>query len=197
MQLARRISRGIQEYLLQTGQKGARSTDVYPFLARKGIIEKDRHQGFHFRNFLSKLKNSGMLKLIPQCTHQQSEYGKNEWYFYLASGERAALADVNNKSGRKAEIIHRPKMAIEEIDELLILERPNVEKLSKRDASAFTPQKIEIRKSYRRAYEYWTESEYSIMRRVYTACENVDKVAELLLRQPHIVREKLESLHLI
>jgi hypothetical protein len=42
IQLALRISKGIQEYLRQTGQKGARSTDVYPFLARQGIVEKDR-----------------------------------------------------------------------------------------------------------------------------------------------------------
>jgi hypothetical protein len=35
------------------------------------------------------------------------------------------------------------------------------------------------------------------MERVYNACKNVDKVAELLLRQPHVVREKLENSHLI
>lgn len=196
IQLAIRISKGIQEYLRQTGQKGARSTDVYPFLARKGIVEKDRHDGLHFRNFLIKLKKAGMLKLIPQCTHQLSENGKNEWYFYRASDERANHSDLRS-SGEKAEMIYMPQMTKEAIQELLEMERPNVEKLRKRDSSGFTPQEIEIRRNYPRAYEYWSDDEYLIMKRVYSACRSVNKVAELLLRQPHVVMEKLEDLHLI
>ena len=196
IQLAIRISKGIQEYLRQTGQKGARSTDVYPFLARQGTVEKDRHDGLHFRNFLKKLKEAGMLKLIPQCTHQLSENGKNEWYFYRASDERANLSDIRS-SGEKAEMIYIPQMTKEAIRELLEMERPNVEKLRKRESSGFTPQEIEIRRNYPRAYEYWSDDEHLIMKRVYSACKSVNKVAELLLRQPHIVREKLENLHLI
>ena len=196
IQIALRIGKGIQEYLRQTGQKDARSTDVYPFLMRKGIVEKDRHDGLHFRNFLIKLKNAGMLKLIPQCTHQLSENGKNEWRFYLASDEREKFSDIRS-SGEKAEVVYVPQMTKEAIQELLEMERPNVEKLRKRDSSAFTALEIEIRKSYPRAYEYWSDAEHLIMQRVYNACKNVNKVAELLLRQPHVIREKLESRHLI
>ncbi|WP_431213582.1 hypothetical protein ACQ86N_01280 [Puia sp. P3] len=66
-QQARRISAAIQEFLFQTGLKNARSTDVYKTLARRGLIEKDRHRGLHFRKFLSRLKEANVLmKLIPQ-----------------------------------------------------------------------------------------------------------------------------------
>jgi hypothetical protein len=197
MQLARKISRRIQKYLMQTGQKGARTPDVYDCLAREGLVEKDRHQGIHFRNFLMKLKNAGMLKLIPQCTHQLSETGKNEWHFYLASDNRASLKNLDKPDGKKAEIFHKPQMTEDAIEELLAIERPFVELLNKRESSGFKPQEYEIRKNYRRAYEFWSEAEYSIMKRVFIACRNVNKVSELLYRQPHVVRQKLEEFHLI
>ena len=121
------------------------STDVYPFLARQGVVEKDRHDGLHFRKFLAKLKEAGLLKLIPQCTHQLSENSKNEWYFYRASDERANHSDIRS-SGESAEMIYMPRMTKEAIGELLEMERPNVERLRKRDLSGLTPQEIEIRK---------------------------------------------------
>src|SRR5258708_436074 len=93
-------------------------------------LRNDRHDGLLFRNFLIKLKNTGMLKLIPQCTHQLSENGKNEWYFYRASDERANLSDIKSAGG-KAEMIYMPKITKEAVQELLEMERPNVEKLGK------------------------------------------------------------------
>jgi hypothetical protein len=42
-QRAKRISRAIQEYLELTHENGLRSTGIYPYLAKKGLIEKDRH----------------------------------------------------------------------------------------------------------------------------------------------------------
>jgi hypothetical protein len=192
-QRALRIGRAIQEFLLSTGQKDARSTDVYEFLAHKGLIEQDRHHGLHFRNFLTKLKNAGLLKLIPQCTHSTSGKGANEWHFYLASDHRAALADIK-QTGKKASAVYEPKMTKEEIAQWLNAERPNVEKLTKRDIVQFTPQEIEIRKKYPRAYEYWTEDEIIILQRTYVATRSIDKTAELLYRQPHRIKEKLEEL---
>ena len=66
-QKARRISREVQRYLEEINEDGLRSTDIYPILAKKGLIEKDRHNGLHFRRFLRKLKDNDLLKLIPQC----------------------------------------------------------------------------------------------------------------------------------
>lgn len=196
MQQARRISRAIQEYLKQTGQKEARTTDIYQFLARKDVIEKDRHEGLHFRKFLHKVKDAGLLKLIPQCSNRLSQNGKNEWYFYLASEQRAELNDIK-QNGRKADVIHLPKMKEEEIDLLLEEERPNIERLPKGHKPDLTLQEKQIRENYPRAYEYWSEWEVMIMERFFSSTGNVTKTAALLQRQPHVVREKLEELKIV
>jgi hypothetical protein len=81
-QKTKRISDAIQQFLLQTGLKNARSTDVYDVLARKGLIEKDRHRGLHFRNFLRQLKDANLLHLIPQCSSNPGTRG-NKWYVPL------------------------------------------------------------------------------------------------------------------
>ena len=77
-QKAKRISEAIQLFLLETGKTEIRSTDVYERLARKGLVEKDRHDGLHFRKFLQKLKDERLLHLIPQCTLRINDRGGNE-----------------------------------------------------------------------------------------------------------------------
>ena len=82
-QRAKRISRAIQDYLSETNQNGLRSTDLYPILARKGLVEKDERNGKEFRTFLRKLKNAGVLKqLIPQCEYRTTRNHFLEWHFY-------------------------------------------------------------------------------------------------------------------
>lgn len=81
-QKARRISRAIQEYLEKINQDGLRSTDIYPILARKGLIQKDRHNGLYFRRFLRKLKKNNLLSLIPQCQYRTTQSEFLMWYFY-------------------------------------------------------------------------------------------------------------------
>lgn len=192
---AREISRAIQEYLVSTGQKGARPNDVYQFLARRDLIEKDRHEGIHFNKFLNKLKKTGMLKLIPQCTCTVSNSGRNEWHFYRASEQRAELHDIR-KPVEESQKHYSPELSQEEISHLTAKETPLVEKLPQRKNMNFTIQELEIRKNYPRAYELWTDTEIDIMKRVYTLCKNIDATANLLKRQPHVVKEKLESLRI-
>ncbi|MFT5914610.1 MAG: hypothetical protein ACJAWV_001458 [Flammeovirgaceae bacterium] len=48
-QKALRISRAIQTHLEQVNQDGLRNTDIYPTLARKKLVEKDKFGGLHFR----------------------------------------------------------------------------------------------------------------------------------------------------
>ncbi len=81
-QKARRISRAIQEYLEIINEDGLRSTDVYPVLARKGLVPTDRHKGLYLRKFLRKLKENNLLSLIPQCQYKTTQTEFLEWYFY-------------------------------------------------------------------------------------------------------------------
>lgn len=100
-QRARRISRAIQEYLETTHQEGIRSTDIYPYLADKGLIQKDRHNGLHFRRFLIKPKDNNLINLIPQCTCNPSlENEFNEWYFYKAKDDlhEVTIKNISDES---------------------------------------------------------------------------------------------------
>lgn len=196
-QKARRISRAIQEFLDTTGQRGARTTDVYQYLARKGLIEKDRQEGLHFRNFLKKLKAMGMLKLIPQCACTSSKTDGNEWHFYSASESRASLQDINVNSTDTSATIHPTIIPDEQIDELIRLANPAVEKLPKRNADHLTLQELQIRKHYPRAYEFWSEEEITLMKNAFSLFQKIDKVAALLKRQPHMVERKLEELGML
>jgi len=189
-QRAKRISRAIQEFLELTNQDGLRSTDIYPVLAKKGLIEKDRHNGLHFRKFLRKLKDNNLLKsLIPQCEYRHTKTEFLEWYFYRSIVKTSE--DINPTTERKKLIV--PETAEEEINELIEKAKKHIEKLPKRDTSEFTPQMNEIRYNYPRAYEIWTEREIEIMLRAYNKFKRIDKVAELLQRQPSVVKERIEN----
>jgi len=193
-QKAKRISRAIQEYLEDTKEDGLRSTDIYPILARKNLIEKDRHNGLHFRKFLKSLKENNLLKLIPQCKYQYSTNGADflEWYFYRVKSEikdeaASAPPDV-------ARPILAPKMTDREITILIKEMHAEIENLPKRkDVDKFTSTQIETRKLYTRAYEYWSPQELSIMLNAYQRFGKIAKVAELLMRQPSAVKRKLEE----
>ncbi|WP_396632368.1 hypothetical protein [Maribacter sp. R86514] len=187
-QKARRISRAIQEYLDQTGLHGIRSTDVYPLLARKGLIQKDRHNGVHFRNYLKRLHKRGMLNLIPQCQGSKNKSKFYEWRFYSVPDNKIKS---NNKSINANNPIV-PEITQSEIDELILKSKSHIDKLPKIDASILPPQAIETRKTYPRAYEKWTEREFDILIRAFIKFKNSDKVAELLRRQPSVVKKTIK-----
>lgn len=193
LQRALRISKAIQEYFhMNYNYNVVRSTDLYEFLAKKGLIETDRHRGFHFRAFLQKLKDNDLLSLIPQCQCSVSPTGSREWRFARMSDEKLETIRNSNK-GKQAKITHIPRLPEAEINQLIQLARKFVDELPKRDASNLTQQQRQIRNAYPRAYEEWHSREIEIMTRAYNKFGRVDKVAELLQRQPHIVREKLEE----
>lgn len=196
-QRAIRISKAIQDYFrINYNCMEVRSTDLYDSLAKRNLIEQDRHQGFHFRSFLRKLKDDGLLDLIPQCQYTTSTGKWGEWRFIRMSDEK--LAEIRNRHKEKtAKVTHTPKLPEAEIDRLIALARKAVDNLPKRDTSNLTQQQLELRKNYPRAYEEWLPREIEIMSRAFLKFERVDKVAELLQRQPHIVQEKLQDLKLI
>jgi len=189
-QKARRISRAIQEHLEQINQDGLRSTDIYPLLAKKGLVEKDRHNGLHFRKFLKRLKENDLLKLIPQCQYRTTKTEFLEWYFYRSR--------VNTSKNETLQTEERnlivPDISEDGINDLIEKAKPHVAKLPKIEKANLTPQMLEIRLNYPRAYEKWTKREIEIMTKAYKKFNRIDKVAELLERQPSVVRKKLTNL---
>jgi len=189
-QKARRISRAIQEHLEQINEDGLRSTDIYPILARKGLVEKDRDNGLHFRKFLRMLKENDLLKLIPQCQYRTTKTDFLEWHFYRSKIDAYEKGKAPNNERKLIE----PKIAEENINDLIEKAKPFVAKLPKIISKNFTPQMLEIRANYPRAYEKWTEREIEIMIKAYKKFNRIDKVAELLERQPSVVRKRIDNI---
>jgi len=192
-QKARRISKEIQNYLESINSDGLRSTDLYPMLARKNLIEKDKDNGVHFRRFLRYLMELGALEsLIPQCKPQKNQNSNYsvEWYFYRVYNKDTQV--VSDKDQRE---IKKPDMVDDDIDELIKEWKPDVEKLPKRNLADFDYPQLETRKLYARAYEYWTPAEIEIMVKAYNKFKKIDKVAQLLDRQPSAVKRKLNELY--
>lgn len=187
-QKAKRISRAIQEHLEQIQDNGLRSTDLYPILARKKLIEKDKNNGSNFRRFLRRLKEKDALQLIPQCKYQHSTRNPDhlEWHFYKVNDD---ITEKKTSNGNKN--IITPKLPENEINELIKKGKEYVENLPKKDASKFTLPQIETRELYARAYENWSNNEVRLMNRAYEIFGRIDKVAELLKRQPSAVRKRL------
>ncbi|QFZ54226.1 hypothetical protein FEZ18_05145 [Oceanihabitans sp. IOP_32] len=188
-QKARRISKAIQEHLEQINDDGLRSTDLYPILARKKLIEKDKNNGSQFRKFLRQLKEKNALNLIPQCKFQHSSRNPKhfEWHFY-----RTTNNIVENETNNETKNIITPKLPEDEINVLIEKAQEYVEGFPKKDDTKLTLPQIETRKLYERAYENWSNNEIRLMNRAFEAFGRIDKVAELLKRQPSVVRKKIE-----
>ena len=81
-QKAIRISKAIQHFLEKNGMDAVRSTDVYPYLSRQGLVERDNDNGRIFRKFLHKLRENNLLELIPQCKAKPGKFTHINWWFY-------------------------------------------------------------------------------------------------------------------
>jgi len=196
-QKAKRISRAIQEYLESTGSNGSRSTDLYPYLSRKGVVEKDLNNGAKFRQFLRKLYNMGVLeKLIPQCKPQKSFSSEKfmEWRFYKVINEKSISIKTNLK---KKQNNFESLTSDDEADSIINKLKPIIEKLPKKSPLSFNYTERNIRKSYPRAYEKWTERELKIAEITWNIFLKVNKVAELLKRQPSAVEKRLKKMGFI
>lgn len=173
---------------------GFRSTDVYDYLAKKGLIEQDRHNGLHFRKFLNKLRKNDLLKLIPQCQWKPSAHSEmNEWYFYR-TGKTISSHTVTDKSIQNSKSIIMPSISETEIDELITKYKPIVKNLPSRTDKKYTLQEQDTRKKYLRAYEYWSDEEVKLLRDFYLLIKRIDKTAILLDRQPSMVEYRLRTL---
>ena len=92
-----KISRAIEQHLHEIGKTMVRSTDVYEYLARKGLVGRDNNNGIHLRRFLKKLKREGALDLIPQCDGIDQDEIFTNWFFHSA-GEKALRSIVITQS---------------------------------------------------------------------------------------------------
>jgi hypothetical protein len=196
IQKARRISQAIQKYLEMSNDNGLRAADVYPYLAREGLVEVDRHGGLHFKQFLHHLKDNDLLYLIPQCQYRSTRSKKIlEWLFYQVAPkpEKVMPAEVKTAETTEAVKVFGSKMSDEDIEIWSQAYKEEIEGMPKTDASKLTPQKLEIRQTYPRAYESWSPREIEIMILAYHEFQKVDKIAVLLKRQPSAVKRHLEK----
>lgn len=196
-QKAKRISRAIQQYLESTGSNGIRSTDIYPYLCRKGLVEKDLNNGLKFRKFLRKLHNYGVLSsVIPQCKPQKSASSEKfiDWYFFKVSNNinKKPKLSENNKTKSFNSIT-----SDKEADIIIMKLKATIESLPKKKSSSFSYNEQNIRKLYPRAYEKWSKQELDIAIIAWRIFKKIDKVAKLLKRQPSSVEKRLKNQNLL
>ena len=196
-QKAKRISRAIQDYLESTGSNGLRSTDLYAYLSRKGVIEVDLNNGTKFRQFLRKLYNLGVLeKVIPQCKPQKSYSSEKnmEWYFYKVNKEKnSSIKTSQSETYKNFDSITSDN----EVDSIISKLELTINKLPKKSLSSFNFTERNIRKTYPRAYEIWSDRELKILEITWKIFLKVEKVAKLLKRQPSAVEKRLKRIGLI
>lgn len=178
---ALKLSRAIEAYFRATKQTNVRSTDLFDYLSNHKTIEWDRHQGVDFRKFLRKVYNAGSLDLIPQCKPAKGNDKFMEWYFVdvppLAGGRN--LKSIGNRKVNSLQNEEEIKNFIGSLphksDDLLI------------------PSERAFRGKYKRAYDAWTGEEATLLLQISESL-TLEKISELLKRQPHVLKDKIAEL---
>jgi len=181
--LALRIFQAPQEYFDQERIVGPlRSNEVYDILVRRGLIERDRHQGIKFREFLHRLKKDNQLYLILQCRFEETRGSQVNWFFESTPGKV--------HTGRRlipiAQAVQKKSLDLESI-------KHEVEKLPKRDTSGFGVVELETRKNYPRAYELWKSKEEDLLKRIYQEIQDPIELSKLFKRQPSAIEYRIKN----
>jgi hypothetical protein len=181
--LALRISQALQEYFDRERIVGPlRSNEVYEILVRQGLIERDRHQGIKFREFLHRLRKENQLYLIPQCRVEETRGNQVNWFFESTPGK----VPTQRKLVPIAQAVQKKTVDLEAI-------RREVDQLPKRDTSDFGVVELETRKNYPRAYEYWTPKEEELLKQVYAEIQDPMELSRLFKRQPSAIENRVKS----
>lgn len=181
--LALRISQALQEYFDRERIVGPlRSNEVYEILVRQTLIERDRHQGIKFRDFLHKLRKENQLYLIPQCRFEETAGRQVNWFFESTPGKTLAGKKLIPLSQAGKELT----IDLEAI-------KQKIEKLPKRNPSAFGVVELETRKNYPLAYEYWTKEEEELLEKVNKEIKDPMKLGKLFGRQPNAIENRIET----
>lgn len=102
---ALKIKNAVQIFLEQTKKVNLRSTDVFPYLVRRGLYEQDYRNGLYFRQFLKRLYKANMLlSLIPQCRYVPGINGEiyGEWYFNIY--RKVAVKVINEEKVKESRV---------------------------------------------------------------------------------------------
>lgn len=176
-----KISQVLQDYFDQNhGATKLRSTDAYEILVKKNVVEKDRHSGIKFREFLKKLKNNNALNHIPQCREEGTGGKATNWYF--ESAPTKTIRARNLKPISKAGI----KLSFEKSDI-----KNQVSAFPKCDTANFTHIELGTREKYKRAYESWTAEEDSLLLKVVEEITDSFELSDLFERQPSAIQRRL------
>jgi hypothetical protein len=181
--LALRISQALQEYFDRERMVGPlRSNEVYEILVRQGLIERDRHQGIKFREFLHRLRKENQLYLIPQCRVEETRGNQVNWFFESTPGK----VPTGRKLVPLAQAVQKKTLDLEAV-------RQEVDQLPKRDTSDFGVVELETRKNYPRAYEYWSPKEEELLKQVYAEIQDPMELSRLFKRQPSAIENRVKS----
>jgi len=176
-----KISQALQDYFDQNnGATRLRSTDAYDILVKTNVVERDRHSGIKFREFLKKLKNNNELNHIPQCREEGTGGKTTNWFF--ESAPTKTIRARNLKPVAKA-----GKLLSFELKEV----KKKVEEFPKCDTSNFTHIENGTREKYKRAYESWTSDEDALLLQVANEITDSFKLSELFERQPSAIQRRL------
>lgn len=184
-QRALKISSALQLFFDQNpGMAILRSTDAYEVLVTKGLVERDRHHGIKFREFLHKLKNSNALAFLPQCRAESGSGTNTVWIF-----QSAPKSTITGKNLTTPEALNKSV----ELDVAAL--KKAIDLLPKRKDSDFDFVASETRKIYPRAYEYWSEREKELLKEAGSHTEDSFKLSDIFGRQPSAIEGKLKDLN--
>lgn len=179
-QQALRISRALQVFFNENpGTTTLRSTDAYDIMVTKGLIERDRHRGVKFREFLHKLKKAGALCFIPQCQSESGNNNTTNWFFRSTPSVAAVKLPPPDS-----------KFTNEELETF----KAQISLLDKKPESSFGYVEKETRKNYPRAYEYWTLGETNLLHEIAKRDSCTLALSKILGRQPSAIERKLKEL---
>jgi len=178
-----KISQTLQEYFDKNNAgKTLRSTEAYELLVKKNVVERDRHNGIKFREFLAHLKRNNELYHIPQCRPESTSGNTTNWFFQTAPEKTIRVKNLKPKE-LAGEVITL------DMDKL----KSKINTFPKCDTSKFTHVQFETREKYKRAYEFWTSTEEQLLIEVVKEITDVFKLSELFERQPSAIKNRLKD----
>lgn len=159
-----------------------RSTDAYEVLDRRGVVEKDRHQGIHFRRFLHHLKENNGLQYLPQCYTEKGPGNSTNWFFRPAADKtiRRKLIPID-RAQQSAQI---------NLDDVKAV----IASFPKREEDSLSYVEKTIRHDYPRAYDKWTEAEEKLLMEMNQKVKDQSELSRIFLRQPSTIASRLKKL---
>lgn len=177
-----KISQTLQEYFDKNHAGEICLPEAYDILVKKNVVEKDRHNGIKFRQFLDHLERHNALNLIPQCRAEENKFNSVNWFFTTAAGKTIRAKNLKP-------IALAGKVLTIDMDEV----KSKINAFPKRDTSKFTHIEIETRERYKRAYEYWTIKEEELLIEIVKDITDAYKLGEIFQRQPSAIKTRLKD----